>query len=123
MRKFSIVFALAVMTLFAGGAASVRADTTTILPHGTGKGQISAVDTNSHTFTLMEGKKSISMSYDDKTQFVESGHVVQPSAMAKGEKAKVQFVEHEPGKPWATKVDLHPAHHAKMSSSENSGKS
>lgn len=123
MRKYSILFAVAVMTLFAGGSRSVWAETTVMPPHGTDKGQISAVDTNSHTFTLMEGRKSISMAYDDKTQFVESGHVVQPSAIAKGEKAKVQFVEHEPGKPWATKVDLHPSHHAKISRSENSGKS
>jgi len=92
-----------------------------MLPHGTDKGKISAVDTSSHTFTIMEGNKSFSMSYDDKTQFVESGHVVQPSAMANGEKAKVQFVEHEPGKPCATKVDLHPAHNAKKP--ENTGKS
>ena len=121
MSRFSILFAVAVMTWFLCGAVSVRADATTMLPHGTDKGEISAVDTSSHTFTIMEGKKSFSMSYDDKTQFVESGHVVQPSAMVKGEKAKVQFVEHEPGKPCATKVDLHPVHNAKKS--ENTGKS
>ena len=123
MRKVSILFAVALMTWFVCGAASIRANTTPMLPHGTDKGEINTIDTNSHIFTLMVGKRSISMSYDDKTQFTESGRVVQPSAMAKGEKAKVQFVEHEPGKPSATKVDLYPAHHAKMSSSANAGKS
>ena len=112
MKKLSILFAVGVMTLFFFGVTSLKADTAPVLPHGTGKGEISAIDTNSHTFTLMEGKRSISMSYDDKTQFVESGRTVQATAMTKGEKAKVQFVEHEPGKATATKVDLHPAHHS-----------
>jgi hypothetical protein len=118
VRNLSILFVAGAM--FFGSLPSVQADTTPMLPHGTGKGIISAVDTNSHTFTLMEGKTSISMSYDDKTQFIESGHAVQPSEMTKGEKAKVQFVEHEPGKPSATKVDLHPAHGAKMASAGKS---
>ncbi|HVN81633.1 MAG TPA: hypothetical protein VMW38_21780 [Terriglobia bacterium] len=112
MKKLSTLFAAGVMTLFFCGATSLQADTAPMLPHGTDKGEITAVNTNSHTFTLREGKKDISMSYDDKTQFVESGHAVQPTAMTKGEKAKVQFVEHEPGKPTATKVDLHPTHHS-----------
>ena len=67
---------------------------------------------------IEEGKETI----DEKTQFVESGHVVQPSAMTTGENAKVRFVEHD-GKPWATKVDLHPAHHAKMENSKSAGES
>ena len=111
MKKFSMLFVAGVITLLYVWATPLQADTAA-LPHGAQKGEISAVDTGSRTFTLIVGKLSIPMSYDDKTQFIESGHAVQPEAMTEGGKAKVQFVEYEPGKPTATKVDLKPARHS-----------
>jgi hypothetical protein len=113
-EEVSMLFVAGVIALLCCWATPLQADTdTALLPHGTNKGEITAVDTGSRTFTLIVGKQSIPMSYDDKTQFVELGHAVQPEAMTEGGKAKVQFVEYEPGKPTATKVDLKPGHHSK----------
>lgn len=122
MRKTLLIFPAALASLVLWAPVRLQANATPMLPHGSGKGEISAVDTTNHTFTLSEKDRKLSMSYDGKTQFVESGRTVQPSEMTTGEHAKVQFVEHD-GKPWATKVDLHPVHHAKTESSKSAGKS
>jgi len=119
MKKFSMLFVVGAITLLCCWATPLQADTdTALLPHGTQKGEVTALDTGSRTFTLVVGKLSIPMAYDDKTQFVESGHAVQPEAMTEGGKAKVQFVEYEPGKPTATKVDLKPGHQSKSATTQ-----
>ena len=117
MKKFSMLFVACVITLLCCWATPLQADTAG-LPHGMQKGEVTALDTGSRTFTLLVGKLSIPMAYDDKTQFVESGHAVQPEAMTEGGKAKVQFVEYEPGKPTATKVDLKPGHQSKSATTQ-----
>ena len=110
MKKFFMLFMAGVITLLCVWATPLQADTAATFPHGTSKGEIVAVDTEARTFMLMEGKRSIVMSYDEKTQFIESGHAVQPEALKEGVKGKVQFVEHEIGKPTATKVEFHRGH-------------
>lgn len=138
MRKFSLIFAVGAMSLALSGATRLQAKTSSttaspvksessnvMLPHGVAKGEISSVDLNGHVFTLKESQRNLSLSFDDKTHITQSGQVVQPSAITTGEKAKVKFVEHD-GKSWATNVELHAVHHAKMHSpkaTRNSGKS
>ena len=109
MRKFSMLLLPGLMTLFCCWATTLQTYAIGTRPHRTTKGEIVAVDTNSRTFTLIVGKLRIAMAYHDKTQFIESGHVVQPEAIAEEKKAKVRFVENETGKLTAIRVDLKPA--------------
>ncbi|MCS6805359.1 MAG: hypothetical protein RMM98_01205 [Acidobacteriota bacterium] len=75
------------------------------------RGEITAVNTNAETLTLMERGKAITFAYNNHTEFTEAGRRVEPSAIKSGMKATVKYTERE-GKNWAHSVDLRPAQRA-----------
>jgi hypothetical protein len=86
--------------------------------HKVAKGEVSAVDLSAKTLTLMEGQKSLTFNFDDKTLIKQAHQTVQPSAITSGMQATVKYTEKD-GKDWATSVVLYPAHHKVSTSSAN----
>ena len=72
----------------------------------TATGKISAVDNTAHTLTLTEKHKTVTFHFEDKTLMTEAGHMVQPSALATGQKVTVRYVARE-GKDWVSSLSIH----------------
>ncbi|MCS6816341.1 MAG: hypothetical protein NZ746_03055 [Blastocatellia bacterium] len=119
MRKLLVlanVVALAFVLSGAVGASQKKAPGRTEAQHPTqakvrtARGEISTVDLNARTLTLMERGKAITIAYDDQTKFTESGRPVQPSAIKSGMMATVRYAE-QGGRNIAHEVHLRPAAH------------
>ncbi len=79
------------------------------------KGEISAVDMQNHSLTIKEGQESKTLSFDNKTKIFESGHIVQSSALAAGEKTTIRYKD-ENGKMEAERIYLRKSHQASANS-------
>jgi hypothetical protein len=74
-------------------------------PLMTTKGEISSIDINGRTLTLMEGQNPMSFNFNDKTRVTQSGRSVQASAIKTGERASIKYKEQD-GQKWATAIQL-----------------
>jgi hypothetical protein len=72
------------------------------------EGQIQAVDPGTRTLTVVNDAEEVMLAFDERTAILESGHPVQPTAIASGTPATVKYTQ-KGAKKWARRIELAPA--------------
>jgi len=69
------------------------------------EGEIQSVDPGSRTLILMIDGEEVTLGFDDRTSFTESGRPVLPATIASGTPASVNYAQRR-GKKWARRIEL-----------------
>ena len=80
-------------------ARTIRAVTKTV------EGQIDAIDADAGTITLNDGTETVTLAFDERTEIVESGRIVEPGSITSGASATVKYTQRR-GRNLARKIEL-----------------
>jgi hypothetical protein len=80
-------------------ARTIRAATKTV------EGQIDSIDADAGTITLNDGIEIVTLAFDERTEIVESGRIVEPHSITSGTSATVNYTQRR-GRNLARKIEL-----------------
>ncbi|MFY9609135.1 MAG: hypothetical protein WAU45_11050 [Blastocatellia bacterium] len=80
-------------------AHAIRAVTKTV------EGQIGAVDPDARTFILDDGTGKVILAFDERTEIVEAGRIVEPTSITSGVSATIKYTQRH-GRNLARKIEL-----------------
>ncbi|HWO00516.1 MAG TPA: hypothetical protein VNS63_14750 [Blastocatellia bacterium] len=69
------------------------------------EGQIDTVDPDAGTLTLNDGTEKVTLAFDERTEIVESGKIVEPGLITSGASATVKYTQRR-GRNLARKIEL-----------------
>ena len=78
---------------------TIRAATKTV------EGQIDSVDADAGIIKLNDGTETVTLAFDERTEIVESGRIVEPGSIASGASATVKYTQRR-GRNLARKIEL-----------------